>query len=160
MVRQKVQRESWRAVGRHWLKFNTVGAMGIGVQLTMLTTLVSGFRFNYLIATLLAVESAVLHNFVWHECWTWGDRTRASPTGVLMRLIQFNLTTGALSILGNLAFMRLFVGQIHLHYFYANLLTIAACSLLNFLINDQVVFREKKTMIWRRVREPSGSQHQ
>lgn len=155
-----MQRESWRVVGRHWLKFNTVGAVGIGVQLTMLTTLVSGFRLNYLIATLLAVESAVLHNFVWHEWWTWGDRTRANPAGVLIRLIQFNLTTGVLSILGNLVFMRLLVGQIHLPYFSANLLTIAACSLLNFLINDQVVFREKKTMIWRRVREPSGSQHQ
>ncbi len=29
---------------------------------------------HYLVATALAVEMAVLHNFFWHRRWTWADR--------------------------------------------------------------------------------------
>ena len=58
-----------------WLKFNFVGAVGVGVQLAMLALLVSGLGLGYMVATALAVETAVLHNFVWHERFTWADRT-------------------------------------------------------------------------------------
>ena len=57
-----------------WLKFNAVGAIGIAVQLAVLTLLKSGLGLNYLLATALAVEVTVLHNFFWHERFTWGDR--------------------------------------------------------------------------------------
>ena len=30
---------------------------------------------------LIAVEAAVLHNFGWHERWTWRDRPRAGQHG-------------------------------------------------------------------------------
>jgi len=129
---------------RHWLKFNAVGLIGVGVQLFTLTILTSGLGLNYLAATFLAVESAVLHNFIWHERWTWRERTRVSPSDIIVRLVQFNLTTGAVSILGNLIFMWLLVGQARLHYFVANILTIAACGLINFVVSDQVVFRLKR----------------
>ena len=139
-VNQTVSRESWRAIGRHWLKFNTVGAIGIGLQLLTLTALAGRLRLNYLIATALAVEATVLHNFIWHERWTWSDRKVSSSDGIA-RLIRFNLTTGALSLLGNLVFMRLLVSQAHFHYFLANVLTITACSFINFLVSDRLVFR-------------------
>jgi putative flippase GtrA len=46
-----------------WVKFNAVGGIGILVQLGTLTLLRSGLGVNYLLATALAVEAAVLHNF-------------------------------------------------------------------------------------------------
>jgi putative flippase GtrA len=133
--------EGWRDVLRHWLKFNAVGAVGICVQLGALVFFDSGLKLHYLVATVLAVETAVLHNFLWHERWTWVDRTRQHPGSMLGRLLRFNLTTGALSIGGNLVFMRLLVGTLHLPYFIANLISIALCSLLNFLVSDRFVFQ-------------------
>ena len=59
----------------------------------------------------------------------------------MRRLLRFNLSTGLISIVGNLALMRLLVGSLHLQYMVANLLTIGACSLLNFWASDQVVFQ-------------------
>jgi len=121
-----------------WLKFNTVGAIGIVVQLAALALFRSGLGIPYLAATALAVETAVLHNFLWHERWTWKDR----PAGErLLRLLKFNLTNGLLSIAANLVLMRLFVGHFHLHYLAANLLSIALCSLANFFLSDRLVFR-------------------
>lgn len=125
-----------------WLKFNSVGVMGVGVQLTVLTLLAGRLDLNYLVATALAVESAVLHNFMWHEKWTWADRLDSSKRkGRLWRLLQFNLTTGAVSIIGNLFFMRIFVGFLGVHFLVANLMTIASCSIINFLVSDRIVFR-------------------
>ena len=50
-----------------WLKFNGVGALGIVAQLGVLALLTGVFHVQYLIATAIAVESAVLHNFVWQS---------------------------------------------------------------------------------------------
>ena len=44
----------------HWVKFNAVGGMGIGVQLMVLTALKSGLHIDYLLATALAVEAAIV----------------------------------------------------------------------------------------------------
>jgi putative flippase GtrA len=120
-----------------WCKFNAVGAMGIVVQLVALTLLKSGLHLNYLVATALAVEAAVIHNFFWHERYTWADR---ESTSRLIRFAKFNLSNGVISILGNVALMRLLVGAIGLNYFVANALSIAGCSLLNFVVSDRLVF--------------------
>ncbi len=123
-----------------WLKFNAVGGIGIGVQLAMLTLLTTGLHANYLLATALSVEAAIVHNFLWHERFTWADRARISPGESLRRFVKFNLTTGLFSIVGNVVAMRLLVGTAHLHYLMANMLTIALCSLLNFVVSDRFVF--------------------
>lgn len=124
-----------------WLKFNAVGAVGICVQLGMLAVLTSGLRLNYLVATILAVEAAVLHNLFWHERFTWADRKTRPET--LTRLWKFNLSTGALSISGNLLAMKLFVEMAGFPYILANLLSIAACSVLNFFVADRLIFLEQ-----------------
>lgn len=120
-----------------WLKFNAVGAGGVCVQLAMLAALTSVLHLNYLLATALAVEAAVLHNFFWHEQFTWADRR---VPGKVARLLKFNLSTGALSILGNLLAMKLLVDAAGAPYLVANLLSIASCSLLNFLVADRMIF--------------------
>lgn len=132
--------ETWGTLGLRWLKFNAVGAAGIVVQLAVLVLLKSGVGVNYLLATALAVEAAVLHNFFWHQRFTWADRASVSPRQTLNRLLRFNLATGSLSILGNLVIMRLLVGRFHIHYVVANLITIAACSVANFLVSHRFVF--------------------
>lgn len=132
--------DTWRGLGLRWLKFNAVGAGGIVVQLAMLALLVSGLGVNYLLATALAVEAAVIHNFFWHQRFTWADRASLGTRDALGRLLRFNLTNGGLSILGNLILMRLLVGRFHMNYVLANLLTIAACSVANFLVSHRYVF--------------------
>jgi putative flippase GtrA len=130
-------RGEFGTVALRWLKFNAVGAIGIGVQLIVLTALRSGFGIGYLWATGLAVESAVIHNYLWHERFTWRDRETGSS---LVRFVKFNLTTGLFSIGGNLVLMRVLVGEVRMNYLVANLVTIAMCSVVNFVVSDRVVF--------------------
>lgn len=119
-----------------WLKFNAVGAIGIAVQLAALTLLKSVLGLNYLLATGLAVEAAVLHNFFWHERFTWSDRPAKDR---LRRLLKFNLTTGLFSIAGNVVFTKLLVSA-GVPYLPANAISIALCSIVNFALNDRLVF--------------------
>ena len=120
-----------------WCKFNAVGLLGILVQLAALTLLTGVLHVHYLMATALAVETAVLHNFVWHEHWTWRGR---KAHGIWARFLAFNASNGALSLVGNLVLMRVLVGWAHLHYSIANLVSIAACGLINFIVSDRLVF--------------------
>ncbi len=124
------------------LKFNAVGAIGIGVQLAVLLALKSGFHLSYLLATALAVEAAVVHNFLWHERYTWADRVEPSWRKSLPRLLRFNLSNGAVSVLGNLVLMKLMVGHGHVNYLVANGVAIATCSLANFLVSEEWVFEK------------------
>ena len=119
-----------------WLKFNLVGGLGIAVQIFVLVVLKAGLHFDYLVATALAVEAAVVHNFLWHERFTWADRS----TGGISRFLKFNLTTGALSIGGNLVLMKVLAGLGHMNYLVANGITITVCSIFNFLVSDGFVF--------------------
>ena len=134
----------WRGAGVRWLKFNAVGAVGIAVQLAALFFLRSGLHLNYLLATAWAVEAAVLHNFVWHERFTWADRRHVSHRESLVRLMKFNLMTGAFSIGGNLVVMKILIDGTHLNYMLANAVTIAACSIVNFVVSDWLVFARAK----------------
>ena len=122
---------------RRVLKFCVVGAIGFGVQWLALAGLKSGFKLSYLAATALAVETAVVHNFLWHERFTWADR-RAGAW--FARFLKFNLSNGAISMMGNMLGMAVLAGLAKLNYLMADIVSIGGCSLLNFLISDRLVF--------------------
>jgi len=126
-----------------WLKFNAVGAIGMVVQLTALALLRSWLNLDYLLATGVAVEITVMHNFLWHERFTWADRQPGRPIQSLFRFAKFNASNGAVSIVGNLAMMWLLVVQVKLNYVASNVCGIAACSVANFLLGDRFVFEKK-----------------
>ncbi|HEV2288025.1 MAG TPA: GtrA family protein [Candidatus Acidoferrales bacterium] len=133
--------ERARRTARRWIKFNAVGAMGICVQMIAVYVLGTALGANSLAATALAVEAAVLHNFVWHEHLTWRDRKAKTRMHLLLRLATFNATTGAISIGGNLAVVWLLMSEAHVTLVVANLCAVAACSIVNFVVSDRIVFR-------------------
>ena len=122
---------------RFW-RFNAVGVLGFAVQLAVLALLVRA-GVHYLTATAIAVEIAVLHNFLWHDRWTWRDRPAAGRTR-LVRLWRFHALNGAVSLLGNVALMRLFVGAVQMPPLPANLLAVLICSGVNYVGADRTVF--------------------
>lgn len=135
-----MRNEAPRTTLLRWMRFNAVGLAGIGVQLAALSLLVRVAHANYLPATALAVEAAVLHNFLWHRVFTWRDRPTRGLRASLDALLRFNLTTGLFSIGGNVLLMRLLAGTAGLDPLIANALAIGVCSIVNFLVSDRFVF--------------------
>lgn len=128
-----------------WIKFNAVGMSGFAVQTGVLIVLTHG-PVNYLAATGCAVELAILNNFVWHQRWTWKDRPTLSRNETMRRLARFHLTNGVTSITGNLLLMALLVGVVHLPIIASNVLSVVACSLINFILADKIAFHVGGTM--------------
>jgi putative flippase GtrA len=124
-----------------WLKFSAVGAGGLSVQLTMLWLLTRGSLPAWL-ATALAVEVAVLHNFVWHEVWTW----RGNPAvHRWSRLWRFHAATGVVSILSNTVLTILFKAWLPVPLLLANVMAVAVFGIVNFLASDLWVFSQKNS---------------
>jgi putative flippase GtrA len=121
-----------------WGKFNLVGAMGMAVQLGALALLNHWMAGRYLYASAAAVELALLHNFVWHLHYTWRDR-RASATR-LRQFMRFHLSNGLVSMLGNLALMRLLVHEARLPLLVSNVVAILCCSVANFCLGNNWAF--------------------
>lgn len=124
-----------------WVRFNAVGAMGMGVQLGALALLGRCDGGHYLFASAAAVELAVLHNFAWHLRVTWPDRRGGSE--IWGQLARFHAANGAVSVLGNLGLMRLLVGSTHLPVLAANSIAIVCCSVANFCFGHTWAFTER-----------------
>lgn len=112
-----------------FLRFNLVGLLGIVVQLTTLALLNRALPRHYLLTSTVAVELTLLHNFLWHLHFTWPQTP--SPFTALLR---FHLSSGLISLFGNLALMRLFVHSFHAPVLIANALAIGCCGIANFLL--------------------------
>jgi putative flippase GtrA len=121
-----------------WSKFNLVGAMGMAVQLAALALINHCVPGHYLLASAAAVEITLLHNFVWHLRYTWRDRRDDSSR--LTQLIRFHLSNGMVSLLGNLALMRILVQESHIPVLASNCIAILCCSMVNFCLGDHWAF--------------------
>jgi len=122
-----------------WLRFNAGGVYGFLLQWLMLKLL--SRHIILWVATAISVEAAVLHNFVWHELFTWRERHVSGARGLLRRALRFQLTNGLISLVGNIAI----TSYLHDHGFsawLANLAAIAACSAFNFVASEWFVFKK------------------
>ncbi len=124
---------------RRFLAFGLVGIVGFVAQLTSFVVLASIARWPLLVTTAVSVVVAVLHNFGWHEHWTWADRTRGHR-GWPMRLLAFVGTNGVASLAGNVAFVAIYSLALHAPRLVAMPLAVITTAALNFLVADRLVF--------------------
>lgn len=118
-------------------KFSLVGTMGAAIQFGALALFNRWVPGHYLYATAAALELALVHNFIWHSRYTWHDRAGAAR---IRRFLRFHVSSGLISILGNLVLMRMLVGEAHLPVLVSNAVAVLCCSIPNFLLGNSWVF--------------------
>ena len=126
----------WR-IGR----FSLVGFIGALLQLTLIFLLTNYFGVLSTAATLVAVEITVLHNFIWHERFTWSNRGPKESRRLVLRLWRFHAGNGLVSLAGNTVLIYCLVERLRAPILPAAMGAIVLCSLANFLIADRWVFR-------------------
>jgi putative flippase GtrA len=122
-------------------RFSLVGFMGAALQLTLVSLLTKYFGVLSTAATLVAVEITILHNFVWHERFTWNNRGPKNSGQVALRLWRFHAGNGLVSLAGNTVLMYCLVERLKAPVLPSAMGAIVICSLANFLIADRWVFR-------------------
>ena len=120
-------------------RFNVVGAFGMLVQLGVLWLIHRLTPAHALWASVFSVEVAVVHNFFWHMRYTW--RNLGVEKDLARRFWRFQLSNGAVSLVGNLLAMFVLLQVVGLPLMMANALAIGCCSLANFCLAEIWVFR-------------------
>ncbi len=111
------------------IKFAMVGSSGVVVNNGVLFVLHGLMGLALPAASVMAIESAIVTNFLLNDRWTFAQ---AKPT--LGRFLRFNLVSlGAMVV--NLVVLTTLVDLAGLHYLVANLVGIGAAFSWNFLIN-------------------------
>jgi putative flippase GtrA len=122
-------------------RFSLVGFMGALLQLTLVFLLTNYFRVLSSAAILIAVEITVLHNFIWHERFTWGNQVSKSSRHFGLRLWRFHVGNGLVSLAGNTIVMYYLVERLRAPVLPSAIGAIVLCALANFLTADRWVFR-------------------
>ncbi|HJT86407.1 MAG TPA: GtrA family protein [Bryobacteraceae bacterium] len=128
---------------RQWLRFgrfNAVGLLGAALQLMVFYSLMRALDLPAAAAAFVAVEAAVLHNFFWHERFTWRDRQTAGLRQRAVRLGRFHAANALVSLAGNTAVAALLVDWLHAPAIPSALAAIALCAPVNFLLADRWVY--------------------
>lgn len=123
------------------VRFSMAGMAGFAVQVAALALLVSVTNLHYLVATILAVEAAILINFVWHDRWTWRDRPPVTEAERWRRLARFNAMTGLTSIVGSVMVTAALVEMLSMSPIAANIISVIALGTVNFAGANTLVFR-------------------
>lgn len=121
-------------------RFSLVGLMGAAVQLVLLSVLTKCFRVLGVVATPVAVEITILHNFIWHQRFTWRDRGANGFRQVALRLWRFHAGNGLISLCGNTLLMYCLADRLRAPAVPSAMAAIGVCSLVNFLLADRWVY--------------------
>ena len=123
-----------------WWKFNLVGILGFMVQMGALACFHRFFGAHYLLASTIALELTLIHNFLWHLRFTWSDRRGVSP---LRQFVRFHLSNGLVSFVGNLLIVRTLMRDTRLSLLAANAIAALLCAVANFYFGNAWAFAQR-----------------
>lgn len=128
------------------VRFGVVGTSGVVVNNAVLFLFHGVLMWPLIPASVLAVEVAIVNNFIWNDRWTFSNRTQTS-----FRFLRFNLVSlGGLVV--NTGVLAALVALAGIHYLAANLVAIGAAMGWNFSVNSR----------WTWLRDggsPTGDRH-
>jgi len=131
-----------QAGAMRFLKFGLVGLSGVLVNEGLLWLLTENLGLYYLLSAAIAVETAIITNFILNDIWTFRDRRTPGNKSLLGRGLKFNLVSlGGLGI--NIAILWTVTEVVGISYLIANLIGIAGATLWNFTINTLWTWRAK-----------------
>ena len=137
-----------------YAKFAGTSAFGSVVDtlvLWLLSDLVfaRGYWGEYIISPLISFQCAVAVNYMISYFYVWKDRTRKRPDASTRRFFKlygaYNLSNSAVFLfrLGVLLLIERFTG---LDVVICNLVAMCFSGIINFAINNLVIFKKKKAV--------------
>lgn len=118
-------------------RFVTVGVLGFGVSTAGLWVLVGQGLPDFL-ASLLATEVAVIHNYLWHEAVTFGTKQVT-----WRRLVTYNLAAGVGLVITATAFALISRALPDVPLVVRNLLAVGCGTTSNFVLSMRFVWGER-----------------
>jgi dolichol-phosphate mannosyltransferase len=118
-----------------FLKFCLVGASGVLVNMFFFWLFYRKLGIFSLISSFLAIQIAILNNFLWNDKWTWREKRKPGVRQFFVRLGKFTLSSNLTSASANLLGVWVFLNLLGWNYLISNLLGIGSGVSSNFLAN-------------------------
>jgi len=133
---------------QRFVRFAVVGASGVIVNFAFLALGLWAFSglgegAREAAASALGIGVSIITNFFLNDVWTWGDRKKgARKRDYAMRFSTYSVGAGIAAALqfGVAAFFRSIFGA---HVYLAQAAGIAVGTVVNYVINNRVVFKDK-----------------
>ncbi|HWR44296.1 GtrA family protein [Sporomusa sp.] len=122
------------------IKFAVVGLSGVGVNMVVYMYLIA-LSANYMVAAGCSFGIAVTSNFVWNVLWTF--KGRAEDKSISKKYASF-FVISIMNLGVNLLVLQFLVEYVQAGKTLAQLVSIALVSGLNFLLNYQITFGERR----------------
>ena len=124
-----------------FMKYSLVGVSGVFVNLGLYLFLTRYYEVSEVIAPLIAIESAMISNFILNNFWTFGKRITQSR--IRVKFIKFHLVSGLSALINYSVFLILFL-VFGLFDILANLIGIGLAAIVNYLINSNWTWKNNK----------------
>lgn len=124
-----------------FIKYSLVGVSGVFVNLGLYLFLTRYYEISELVAPLIAIESALISNFILNNFWTFGKRITQSR--IRVKFVKFHLVSGFSALINYSAFLTLFL-VFGLYDILANLIGIGLAAIVNYLINSNWTWQGNK----------------
>ncbi len=124
-----------------FMKYSLVGVSGVFVNLGLYFLLTRYYEISELVAPLIAIESALISNFILNNFWTFGKRITQSR--IRVKFVKFHLVSGFSALINYSAFLTLFL-FFGLYDILANLIGIGLAAIVNYLINSNWTWKGNK----------------
>jgi dolichol-phosphate mannosyltransferase len=133
---------------RRLIQFGLVGMSGVFIDMTIFYLLSDPMALSWGLtrSKIIASETAIINNFLWNDCWTFGDISRKQKGQVqrFRRFVKFNLICLAGLIL-NVILLNILFNLLGVNRYLANLIAIAVVTIWNFWVNLKLSWRVTDT---------------
>lgn len=123
------------------IKFGVVGGSGVIVNAGIFYALTKSSTIDYRLLSPIAIECAIINNFLWNHLWTWADKKTVRKRHVFQRLLKFNLSSGLTALVVNWGILILCYEVFGMNKYLSNLIGIALGTGLNFLVSHFWTFK-------------------
>ena len=124
-----------------FMKYSLVGVSGVFVNLGLYLFLTRYYEISEVVAPLIAIESALISNFILNNFWTFGKRI--TQNRIRVKFVKFHLVSGFSALINYSAFLTLFL-VFGLYDILANLIGIGLAAIVNYLINSNWTWKDNK----------------
>jgi len=127
-------------------RYLIVSWIGMGVNTALLYLFKGIWHIPIIPASVMAIEVAIIHNFIWYRYWAWGDR--ATVEGVrapfFQQLVYYNIATGMVDLVVNVSILWLLYKVFGVYYLIANIIGMILGPFIKFWVNEKLIFKEAR----------------
>jgi len=121
------------------IKFSIVGVIGAGINTGFLWILTDLAGLYYLFSSVVAIEIAIMMQFMMNDRWTFRDRKTTDAGQFIKRIFKSNLwRSGGLAV--NVSVLYLFTAYIGVYYLLSNIFGIICAFSLNYILESRLTW--------------------